>query len=458
MSRKKSSVVNENVPTPEVTDANTTNGPSPVKDVIEKIKNGLARREAIEITISEEYPIDDLDDVAVDDEIPGEDDYIAQSESKAISFIEMAMVNTYLHSSYNGNQKDFIVSSYGTTDAIGRLSFGGSFDLTNSYWFVGKFKDDENEYIFQPKCNLDNNKEMIIQLHMSVKKGVTHSKFDKIFKNIMSLAFNNSEFKGKCIKVKLKDSRFKGIEIINLAEGENELILNTTQKKFIDHFVNRVRRGKTARYLLNGEPGTGKTESIRNIARRLIPHVTFVIPEFDTSDDLNSILEACEIFERCVIIMDDIDLYLGSRDNGSYTRLLGQFLSFFDGVKKRKISLLASTNDKGLVDKAAERPGRFNFTLDFSFLEADQIIQVCAIHLPEKWRVDEVHEALCGSVNGKKINITGAFIANLADNIKEMSEDDPKWSVEDTVSLIVESYKGFYSSQTDKRGNMKLTG
>jgi ATP-dependent 26S proteasome regulatory subunit len=130
--------------------------------------------------------------------------------------------------------------------------------------------------------------------------------------------------------------------------------------------------------------------------------------------------------------------------------LLGQFLSFFDGVKKRKISLLASTNDKGLVDKAAERPGRFNFTLDYSFLDEDQIIKVCNIHLPEKWKLQEVYDALTGKINGKKVNITGAFIANLADNIKEMSEDDADWDIEDTVSLIKESYKGFYSSQVEK--------
>jgi SpoVK/Ycf46/Vps4 family AAA+-type ATPase len=248
----------------------------------------------------------------------------------------------------------------------------------------------------------------------------------------------------------MKDGRFRGIEIIDIKEAGNELILNDVQKKFIQHFISRVGRGGNARYLLNGEPGTGKTESIREIARKLIPHVTFIIPDFTTSEDLTAIMEACEIFQSGVIIMDDIDLYLGSRDNGSYTRLLGQFLSFFDGVKKRKISLLASTNDKGLVDKAAERPGRFNFTLDYSFLDEDQIRKVCDIHLPEKWRIEEVYEALTGKINGKKVNITGAFIANLAENIREMSEEDPQWTTEDTVSLITESYKGFYSSQVEK--------
>jgi hypothetical protein len=31
-----------------------------------------------------------------------------------------------------------------------------------------------------------------------------------------------------------------------------------------------------------------------------------------------------------------------------------------------------------------------------------------------------------------------------------MSEDDADWNIEDTVSLIKESYKGFYSSQVEK--------
>jgi len=272
---------------------------------------------------------------------------------------------------------------------------------------------------------VDNRNELVSRLHFTVKKGLASSKFEELYKKIRSLAFNNSQFKGKCIKVKLREGRFRGIEIIDIKASGNELILNATQKNFIEHFIKRVKRGGNARYLLNGEPGTGKTESIREIARQLIPIVTFVIPDFSTSDDLTSIMEACEIFENAVIVMDDIDLYLGSRDNGSYTRLLGQFLSFFDGVKKRKISLLASTNDKGLVDKAAERPGRFNFTLDYSFLDAEQIVKVCQIHLPKKWQQQAVYDALTGTVSGKKVNITGAFIANLADNIKEMSEDEP---------------------------------
>ena len=279
-------------------------------------------------------------------------------------------------------------------------------------------------------------------------------KIHDVLKKIKSLSFNNSKYTGKCLKIKLREGSFRGIEIIDISNFSTELILSETQTKFINHFITRVRRGGNARYLLNGEPGTGKTESIRDIIRQLMPNVTFIIPDFTTAEDLVVVLEACEIFNNAVIIMDDIDLYLGSRDKGSYTTLLGQFLSFFDGVKKRKISLLASTNDKGLVDRAAERPGRFNMTLDYTFLTSEQIVKVCEIHIPEKYQIQEVYDVLTGNINGKKVNITGAFIANLADNIKEMSEDEDDWTLEDTLSLIKESYKGFYMSQVEKQSNI----
>ena len=396
---------------------------------------------------------------AYDDEVPVDvteaidEEYTTNSDTFDMSFIEFALFNKYFYSCFRNPSEELAVTSYGYTDGQGKLNFGGAFEATDSWWFQVKLKDDDNDYVFQTKIFQDNRQTIVTQLHITAKKGMLLKTINSLFKRIRGLAFNNSEYVGKCIKVKLIDNRFRGIEIIEFEKNNFELILTETQKKYIEHFISRVKRGSSARYLLNGEPGTGKTESIRDIIRNLIPEVTFIIPDFSTCEDLTTILESCEIFERGVIIMDDIDLYLGSRDNGSYTRLLGEFLSFFDGVKKRKISLLASTNDKGLVDKAAERPGRFNMTLDYTFLTEEQIKHVCKIHLPEKYHVDEVYGALNGTINGRKANITGAFIANLADNIKEMSEDDENWSIDDTVSLITESYKGFYSSQVEKNKN-----
>ena len=77
----------------------------------------------------------DFEDDFDEDDDDLEEDYnqlSVQTESRAISFIEMAMINTYMYQSSLGKHKDFIVKSYGTTDAIGRLSFGSSFSHTNA--------------------------------------------------------------------------------------------------------------------------------------------------------------------------------------------------------------------------------------------------------------------------------------------------------------------------------------
>lgn len=417
-----------------------------VNDLLDKIAESISiPDEAVveETNNSFEEPVEEIDD----------DEYETNSLTEEISFIEFAIINAYLYGASKGKDKQISINSSGIVSNDGKIIFGATGDFTQPAWFDGFFDDEDKDIrcIFQTKLYVDSRDELITQLNFTTQNRVSYQKITALIKKLKAISFNNSEFRGKCIKVKLRDGRFRGIEIIDMSKyADNQLILNDVQKKYIEHFISRVKRGGYARYLLNGEPGTGKTESIREIIKRLIPQVTFIIPDFANTDDLTSIMEACEIFENGVIIMDDIDLYIGSRDNGSYTRLLGQFLSFFDGVKKRKISLLASTNDKGLVDKAAERPGRFNFTLDYTFLNAEQIIKVCEIHLPAKWQIKEIYEALSNKINGRKANITGAFIANLADNIKEMSEDDPEWTVDDTVSLIKESYKGFYSSQVEK--------
>lgn len=377
---------------------------------------------------------------------------LAKQNDYEISILEFATFNSFFRRCMLGEVDGVSVNQYGTVgDSIKELHFGGSLSNIKPFWYNITVEGMDDTIIVQTIAFVQYG-ELECKLSVTTSQGLTYEDYDKLYEGLKKLAFNNSEYKGKCIKVSVKEGNFRGIEIIDTEDFSVDLILNKTQSKYIQSFIDRHKRGKNARYMLNGEPGTGKTESIRNIIAELLPEWTFIIPDFYNSSDLTTILEACEIFDQGVIVIDDIDLYLGNRDKGGARVHLGEFLSFFDGVKKRKISLLASTNDKGLVDKAAERPGRFNFTLDFGFLDDDQVKQVCNIHLPEKWQVKEVYEALTGkSESGKKVQVTGAFIANLADNISEMSEDDENWTLNDTVELIKDSYTGFYLSQINKK-------
>jgi len=382
------------------------------------------------------------------------------SRDFSVSPLELAIVNQFLFDTYiDGTVDGISVNNYGHIAADNRLRFGGSFDHAGGWWFSIKMDGVDTKFFIQTVAYLD--RYDIFQTHLSItsETKMTRKSFETMFKNVKAMAFNNSTYKGACIEVIIDKGAFQGIKKVEVKDVCDNLILSREQRRFINHFISRVRRGKSARVMFNGVPGTGKTESIRKIINELTPFSTFIIPIFTTVADLKMILECCEIFDDGVVIMDDIDLYIGSRDQGGYTNLLGEFLSFFDGVKKRKINLLASTNDKGLVDEAAERPGRFNFIIDFDYLGDDQVPEICDIHLDEQWRVKEVYDTLTGNIDGTKVKVTGAFIANLADNIREMAldfeeDDEGEWTLEDTLSLIKSSYKGFYSSQTKKKANL----
>ena len=376
-------------------------------------------------------------------------------ETYRISILELAIYNSFLASCLNEEVEGFTVLSYGELKDLENIKYGGAFKSSLPWWFSVKYK--HNNYndiniIFQTKIFRADNGNVYCQLNISFDKSVKYDLIDNLYDIFRKVSFNNSEYKGKCLEIKIDEGNFEGIVIIPTDDFETNLVLTDTQERFISHFEKRILRGSHARYLLNGDPGTGKTQVIRRIIKNVVPNATFIMPDFTTSNDLKVIMEACEIFSPGVVIMDDIDIYIGSRDKGSQTNILSDFLSYFDGIKKRNISLLASTNDKSLVDKAAERPGRFNITLDFTYLEDEQIDKVINMHLSKKWRTKEVYDCFKGNDdNGKKIKVTGAFIANLAENIIEMSENDKQWTLKDTLTLIKDSYKGFYSSQITKK-------
>jgi hypothetical protein len=397
---------------------------------------------------SEEEPIK-VELVGSVESIDYETDKLAERD---ISIIEFAIINNFLFKCLNDNDLGIKVHTYGISEAnTGRISFGGGRKDIYPWWFSVSWDKIDDMTIIQTRQYLNGYGKLCNVLGITTKNGLNEKQYDSIFNEFKRLAYNNSEYKGKVLKITLYESRFEGIEILNTSDFNKNIILNATQKRFVDHFITSVMNNNTCRFLFNGKPGSGKTESIRKIMFSLLGNATFVIPNFYNSNDLLQILESCAIFDPGVIVIDDVDIYLANRTgnggNGNMSAL-NSFLQFFDGIKKNKISVLASTNSKDMVDSAAERPGRFNMILDFGYLDSTQIEDVCNLHLETKWQIKEVYDSLRGNDElGNKINVTGAFIANLSHNLNSMSESIKDWTLSDTLLLIKESYRGFYGSQ-----------
>jgi hypothetical protein len=228
-------------------------------------------------------------------------------------------------------------------------------------------------------------------------------------------------------------------------------------RKDVDYFI-RALRGygrlqKPLRYLLSGNPGTAKTKLIRAIAGSCRGEATFVMT---TGSDrrVDAIFDFASHFKPCVLCIDDVDLMAGSRDERLNTSLLATFLQKLDGFTASGLFVLATTNDKNLVDYAASRPGRFDAVIDVGAIEPRQyldLIQSKTAHAEIRGLFDaEILKLLADKA------VTGAFIANLVKHLELVREFEPEQLTGEYVAeRIATAYNGFYKNPA---GYSKVVG
>ena len=170
--------------------------------------------------------------------------------NREISIVEFAVFNKYLYQCLNNNIGGFKTTTYGEVSNTGTLTFGGEFKPVLSWWFnleSTNILPDVN-IIIQTSIDKNNYGEIYCRVNISFEEGQTNSDLSDYFDEFKKTAFNNSVYKGKCLKVSVRDGNFQGIDIINMESFEKELILTKTQNQYIKHFVKRVGRGGNARF------------------------------------------------------------------------------------------------------------------------------------------------------------------------------------------------------------------
>lgn len=152
-------------------------------------------------------------------------------------------------------------------------------------------------------------------------------------------------------------------------------------------------QNRLMRYLMVGMPGTGKTEMTLAIVNHLIAQGVTVIKTVPDKA-LKEKIELAELLAPAVFILDDIDMYLGSRSKGGYSEALGVFLDVLDGTDKIKnnVGFLATTNSVELLDLAAQRPGRFDKILSFDSLTKENILGIIKKSLHQEFDKNFVFE------------------------------------------------------------------
>jgi hypothetical protein len=225
----------------------------------------------------------------------------------------------------------------------------------------------------------------------------------------------HSEFKGAYINIESDDAQNfykhelpeRGFDDIYLPEK-----LMSDLKGYIALYEKRQRM---LRYLFVGLPGSGKTESLIVLANELKGQGVTILKV--SAMALRQGVKFANILAPALIVLDDIDLDLGNRDDYSHTTYLRSFLDILDGVEKlaHNVGVIATTNALWLVDTAAQRPGRFNKIMSFGKLTEDnikKIIEKALTHIGlEEYKKVLASADLIKAYFEKKQ--TGAYIYNM---------------------------------------------
>ena len=245
------------------------------------------------------------------------------------------------------------------------------------------------------------------------------------YKNILRLAIENSKLKGGIFSMPRNELEWKNITMPK--KDFNDIFLPKSNiedlKLYIDVGLNLEY---FMRFLMVGNPGTGKTEATTVIANLLNQQGVTII-KTSVCDKIKEKFELASLLEPSIMILDDIDLSLGSRNKGVYSERLQDFLDILDGTEKlsKKVGVIATTNSTALLDMASQRPGRFDKFIFFEKLTKDNIKNIILKSLKDNFKIKSASNNIVSVMTDPLVinhlyskGTTGAYIYNITKMLK----------------------------------------
>ena len=146
-----------------------------------------------------------------------------------------------------------------------------------------------------------------------------------------------------------------------------ETILMPFQHADVFHQVSKLSRGASAglprAILFEGPPGVGKTTMARVLAKEAALPLVYVPIENilskyygESAQNMSAIFDACEVFDKGILFLDEIDSLAGSRDEGlieATRRVLSVLLRKIDGFEQKSgLLTIGATNRAKDLDRA----------------------------------------------------------------------------------------------------------
>ncbi|NMB81407.1 MAG: hypothetical protein GYA14_06275, partial [Ignavibacteria bacterium] len=115
--------------------------------------------------------------------------------------------------------------------------------------------------------------------------------------------------------------------------------------------------------------------------------------------------------------------------------------------------VLASTNDKKMVDIAASRPGRFDLILDIEEINSSNYHSLIIRETDDEQIIGFFTPELLSSFAMKKV--TGAYIVSFIKQLKSVKKNKGSINAKDFEDYLNLTYNGFYKSNAE---NLKAVG